>query len=187
MQPPADVGDEDAVVDRAVRRLHVPDRVGRVGVPEVRRPAAHLLGQPLGEQPVQPLPVRGGVGRLQEQVQARAPFVVRRPGGVEAEHLGAGADPGGGVTQSGVLRVEHGPHGLLVEDPGQVESGQEHGIVQRHTVTLRGQDGASQPISRRVRPGGGPGPGDRRIAGARGTVARRESRPRPNDRAQPDR
>jgi hypothetical protein len=99
-EPGRDVGDLHAVVDRAVGGLHDTD-VAVAGGREVGGIAVERLREVFGEDVSDAAGVAGDVPGAEEELEARAPFVVRGARGVEAEHLGTAADAGGGVGDVG--------------------------------------------------------------------------------------
>lgn len=100
-EPRGDVGDLDAVVDGAVGGAHGADVAGLAGGREVCGPAVEGLREVFGEDVSDTARVARDVLGAQEDLEARAPFVVGGARGVVAEDFGAGADARGGVRDPG--------------------------------------------------------------------------------------
>jgi hypothetical protein len=121
LEPGRGVGDFDAVVDGVVGGAHHADvAVARRG--EVRRVAVEGLREVFGEVVSDAARVAGHVTRAEEELETRAPFVVRRARGVVAEDLGAAADAGGGVRDVRGGFLEEGAYGFCVETAGEFEA-----------------------------------------------------------------
>lgn len=121
LEPCRGVGYFDSVVDRAGRGAHDSDvAVRRRG--EVRRVAVEGFREVLGQVVSDAARVAGDVPGAEEQLETRAPFVVRRARGVVAEDLGAAADAGGGVRDVGGGVLKEGADGFCVETAGEFEA-----------------------------------------------------------------
>ncbi|WP_242613551.1 hypothetical protein [Herbihabitans rhizosphaerae] len=57
----------------------------------------------------------GGVVAVEEELEARTPFVVGGPGGVEPENLGTTADSGGRMRDVAEMLSHQRPHRFAIE------------------------------------------------------------------------